>query len=542
MSEQVTVIYKIAPEEVVVNEGRIRRKFEEGSLVSLGLSIKHMGQLQPGVCTKGEEGKVLLIAGERRLRACADVGVPFRFVLYEDITDPLRLKEIELEENIMREDLHWREDVDAKAELHALKQELYGKPTPGTPSSGWRMDDTASSLRESRGLVSQDVELSLWASQIPEVGNAKTKTEAKKIIKRLKQSLSRSDALKEALEKDREEKAVVLEDGGGDAPVESVPETGTADVGAQVAYYNKRVVHGTFEEEAENIASSSIDIVIFDPPWAVDFDKVRLATGTTKGYSDDVEENLKLFPRWLEILYDKMAANSHLYLFFGIRNFEIVHNTLEAVGFSTNRMPLFWHKQGAHRTRNPKVWPGRCYEPIAFARKGSKDLVQQGRPDIISTPVPTPTMKQDHPSAKHPALLLDLLLRSGEPGDKILDPMCGSGMVGVAAEHLRATKAFDWLMIEKEQTFRELAMYNLIRGYNEIVHVKSEKEQKDEVRLEAHQKYDKIADDLKEKRDAKMEGKSFSDLTPGTPEWKEYWREHPEEQNDMLAWAKARKS
>jgi hypothetical protein len=29
---------------------------------------------------------------------------------------------------------------------------------------------------------------------------------------------------------------------------------------------------------------------------------------------------------------------------------------------------------------------------------------------------------------------------------------------------------------------------------------------------------------------------TFKELSPGSPEWKAFWREHPEQQDAMLAW------
>lgn len=30
----------------------------------------------------------------------------------------------------------------------------------------------------------------------------------------------------------------------------------------------------------------------------------------------------------------------------------------------------------------------------------------------------------------------------------------------------------------------------------------------------------------------------YKDITPGTPEWLRYWKEHPEKQDEMIEWAK----
>ena len=252
-----------------------------------------------------------------------------------------------------------------------------------------------------------------------------------------------------------------------------------------------------------------------------------------------------------------MAENSHLYMFFGIVNYEFVYTSLEAAGFTTNRMPIIWYKQGAHRTRTPDVWPGRSYEPIAYARKGSKILIRKGAPDVAITPAPTPTMKKSHPSAKHPDVYIDLIKRSCIPGDKILDPMCGSGMLGVAAETLRNTHQLDWKMIEEKETFADLALTNVVMGYHHIVNV--DITVPEEPLLPYYICYGCYHSGMSttlliDKKSGKQRlcpkcqsgvflkseslSEDFKTLEPGSDEWKAYWELYPEKQNDMLIWKK----
>lgn len=511
----------IDPKEVVVDEDRARKNFNRQDLFKLEESIQRLGQLQPGVCTMGSDGLVHLVAGERRLRACTKLSIPYHYILKEDIKDPVKLKEIELEENLCRADLTWQEEVQAKADLHELKQALYGTPTPGR-AGGHTLADTAEELGETKGLISKDIELAMWAKELDEVAQAKTKTEAKKIVQRIKEQLEREDLLKDAVEK-AQEPSKALEDhiaeeltvtSTEDAPIRSVLEL-------KILEFDKRILHGKIEDELTKFKDGSIDIILFDPPWAVGFDQVKMTTGSTKDYPDDVQENLANFPKWLQLIYAKMAPNSHLYMFFGIVNHQLIYNTLEAIGFVTNRMPIIWHKQGIHHTRNPKVWPGRSYEPIAFARKGSKDLVIQGLSDVVTTNPPTAHIKSIHPSAKHPDIYINLIERSAKPGDVVVDPMCGSGMSLVACEHLTPSLKLDYWGIEQDVDFRNLGVYNLSRGYHQIVLVNPIDTRSEEQRP--------ISETLPE---------DFKELEPGTTDWKRYWKTHPEKQDEMLAFAK----
>ena len=512
------LIYKIDPNEIVV-EDRQRKKKKQSALEDLAKSIKEIGQLQAAICHKGEDGKVRLIVGERRLKACQLLKIPFEYTLKEEITDPLLLRQIELEENLRRENLFWLDEVIAKKELHELYQLKYGLTTQGA-RGGHKLSDTADHLGESIGLVSGDIELAMWAVEVPEVAAAKNKTTAKNIVDRLKIEVNRTETLKKIykiVDEPEVDDSEITEEytyelkkdpitGETHTVVDIIQKKPIVDrlLQERLIDYDKRCLLGKMEEPIKAI--SNIDIVLFDPPWGIKYDKVALVTGKQSMYIDDSVDFSRKLEEWLGLIYTSMSENSHLYMFFGIVHHQFVYNTLEQVGFKTNRIPILWHKQGAHRTRNPEIWPGRCYEPIAYARKGSKPLFKQGAADIISTSPPSPTLKQDHPSAKHPDIYIELLRRSAYPGDKVLDPMGGSGMAGVACEYLRTELGLDWTMIEEKETFRDLMLMNLIKGYENIVKFK----------------YTAPTD--------------FRELNPGSPEYMNFWKAHPEQQQAMLAW------
>jgi hypothetical protein len=502
-------ILEAAPDAIYVAEGRQRRYFDQGKLLGLSQKILEEGQHTPGLCFVNENGLHQLIFGERRLRACALAGLPFRYQLTRELPNSYALAVIEFSENIAREDLSWREKADAKAALHALFQERYGVARPGPGSGGHSLRDTAAYLKESLGNVSEDIELAEFARAVPAVAKATNRSEARKLVEKIKLEVQRDVMLEQARDRAEKTRCEVLIDPGG------IPTT-SEEFDKQIVYLDERVHQGDMMTLLGSTPSPHV--VLFDPPWGVDFDTVSQNSASQNSYEDTVEAFQKQLLPWLTALYEHMQPDSHLYMFFGIINHAFAYDTLERVGFATNRMPLFWHKLGAHRTRQPELWPGRCYEAIAFARKGNRPLVRRGQPDIIPTKAPTATMKGCHPSAKHPDIYRDLLLRSCEPGNVVLDPMCGSGMSGVAVRSLDKELALDWHLIELDGSFRDLAVFNLARGYEFLV------------------------GDTAQPEEAEPLPSDFRELAPGSPEWKRYWDANPEEQSEMLAWRTQAKS
>lgn len=582
-------IYLDEPTQITVREDRHRQKFSRKPLDQLIDSIREVGQLQPGLCRWNEEGRVELLVGERRLRACMVLKKKFLYIIKDELKDMLMLEQAQLDENLIRTDLTWQEEVLAKKRLHEILQERFGKAQTGI-RGGHALKDTAEYLGSKIASLSEDVTLATFLS-VEEVAAAKNKTTAKKIAKQLIENVKRQEALTIAIkqEEQKSEKAraekkfkelgsdkakdllregLIKDDRGmlvqlgteslnklkheargiksqliakgmdeetatdeaivrASQPIlraeakrrEGIDKLATPEadiIKKNLVYYNKKCILGKMEEKLAEFPDSHFDIVCFDPPWGVEFDKVFKQSGTTKSYEDNADAYFDMLPGWLDQIWQKMAEDSHLYMFFSITNHQFVYDQLSRVGFNHNKMPLIWFKAGAHTTRNPTIWPGRSYEPIAYARKGNKPLQKQGAPDVIKTPMPTPSIKDIHPSAKHPQIYKELLERSATPGEKVLDPMGGSGMFGVAAEALRDNFALDWHMIEMDSDFRNLQLLNLTKGFAKIAGESSEKKSI-------------------EVTDMSTVG-GFEELTPGTEAWKEWWKAHPEDQTAMLEW------
>ena len=96
-------IVEIPIESIRKNPYQPRREFDPKSLQELAESIKEHGLLQPIVVIEDIDG-FMLIAGERRLRACKLAGIEKIKAVVADI-DKSRFREYALIENIQRENL-----------------------------------------------------------------------------------------------------------------------------------------------------------------------------------------------------------------------------------------------------------------------------------------------------------------------------------------------------------------------------------------------------------------------------------------------------
>ena len=112
--------------DILPNRDQPRITFDADSLAELSKSIKRYGLMQPIVVRSLPDGKMELIAGERRLRAAAQAGLVTIPVLIKEVDDTQML-EYALLENIQREDLNPIEKAKAYLRLmseFALTQEV----------------------------------------------------------------------------------------------------------------------------------------------------------------------------------------------------------------------------------------------------------------------------------------------------------------------------------------------------------------------------------------------------------------------------------
>lgn len=100
----------ISLNEIEPNRGQPRKDFDEASLSELAESIEQHGLIQPIVVKPTTDGRYMIIAGERRWRACRMAGLSEVPVIVKDV-DERTLAELALTENLQREDLNAVEEA-----------------------------------------------------------------------------------------------------------------------------------------------------------------------------------------------------------------------------------------------------------------------------------------------------------------------------------------------------------------------------------------------------------------------------------------------
>ena len=109
-------VVKVPIDSIFPNPYQPRKTFDDAALEDLSASIAQYGVLQPLLVSPAEDGRYMLIAGERRLRASKMAQLTEVPVIISEYTSQ-QIAEIALIENLQREDLHYLEEAEGYEKL-----------------------------------------------------------------------------------------------------------------------------------------------------------------------------------------------------------------------------------------------------------------------------------------------------------------------------------------------------------------------------------------------------------------------------------------
>lgn len=403
----------LTPTDIIVREGLDRYRTDMGDLKALSESIKRVRQILPIVITRNKE----LIDGGRRLAACILNGMPVKCV-YEDAVDPFELRELEVEANLHRKDFSPAEYALAVRDLHQLKIKRFGEGGQGRKKEGdtsWSAEDTAKLMGVTKTTVYAALDAADLIDKFPQLKTATTKSEIKKAGK----SLEKLNKTIEGLQKNKE-----------------LTQDGTKLF---------QIIQGDAIEHMLGMPNGSVDILLTDPLYGIEADKLIQSIGgrtggafSTAGYKiDDSTDRAMLAYTVLAKESFRFTTNcAHGFIFVGPEYFWTLRAVFQEAGWRVHVKPLIWIKREVGQCNVPHAWPSSCYEMLMYCRKDNSRLVQEGKPDWFECPPVLPGQKR-HDYEKPTQLIKQMLERVSLPGNLVFDPFAGSGPVLEVATEMK---------------------------------------------------------------------------------------------------------
>lgn len=399
--------------DLIISENRQRQEFDPEALIDLGNSISDRGLMHPIVVRETPEGLVL-VAGERRLRAMADLWAmgeairhngrlyPPNEVPYVTLGElsPLEAEEAELDENLKRRDLTWQERSEALARLHRLR-------SAQAEEIGESQSISQTLAEAGTKDYGSDRQSLLLADHLdnPAIAKAKSASEAFKILKR------------------EEEKAKSIK----------LAEKVGKDFNSSVHHLH----HVDCIKWMKNCPENTFDVILTDPPYGMNAQNFNdgggKMTNSEHHYDDSPEAWERLMAKWCPLSYRVAKPQAHAYVFCDFDRFHQLKTFMRSAGWYVFRTPLIVHKLGSGRVPLPEHGPRRQYELALYAIKGDKPVTGIYS-DVISCKLEE---NLTHGANKPVELYIDLLRRSVRPGDAVLDAFAGSGTIFPAAHECK---------------------------------------------------------------------------------------------------------
>lgn len=197
-------------------------------------------------------------------------------------------------------------------------------------------------------------------------------------------------------------------------------------------------------ERMKEIPSGSVDMVLTDPPYGMDFQSNYRKEKYSKIKNDNC---LSWIDVWVDELFRVSADNTAHYVFCSFHNIDKFKQGLEKK-FKIKNM-LVWEKNNTSMG-DLKADFAPKYEMIIFIQKGRRFINGKRDPNILKF---KRTGNKLHPTQKPVDLMQYLLEKFSDEGATILDPFMGSGSTGVACKNLNRS----FIGIEMDETYFKIA-------------------------------------------------------------------------------------
>lgn len=188
--------------------------------------------------------------------------------------------------------------------------------------------------------------------------------------------------------------------------------------------WSDRLLHGDCINLMQRMPEASIDLILTDPPYLVDY---RSRDG--RRFQNDNPDDAGWLPTAFAQMYRILKPGSLCVSFYGWHRADTFLSAWKTAGFRLVGH-IVWHKHYASRTGLTRA----THEAAYLLAKGKPRQPGQAIPDVL--PWGTYTGNRLHPCQKPVAAFEPVIEAFSRPGELVLDPFAGSASTAMAAQKL----------------------------------------------------------------------------------------------------------
>ncbi|GIX42343.1 MAG: methyltransferase [Leptospiraceae bacterium] len=212
-------------------------------------------------------------------------------------------------------------------------------------------------------------------------------------------------------------------------------------------------------EGMKHIPADTVDLVITDPPFAIDFKAKRnnyhrTQSRVLEGYKEIPKAEYYDFTlKWMKEVYRVLKESGSMYVFSGWNNLKDILMALDEIGFITVNHIIWKYQFGVVTKRKFVTSHYHCLyvckndekrKFFPYSRYGKEDNDRDGsslhykdKEDVWIIKREYWTGDQKTPTKLPAELIKKILMYSSEEGDIVLDPFLGSGQVAIVSKMMK---------------------------------------------------------------------------------------------------------
>lgn len=432
---------------IVLRDERQRREINTEGLEQ---SISKNGLINP-IVVRSEGPTLILLAGERRLQACRNLGwteVPIR--LATDLTE-VEAQIIELEENAKREDLDWKDLVRAVNRIHNLHTQL---------EPNWTQEQTAEAISQSPGNLSLLLAIFPYLTltiRTKPISSCTSYREAYNIIKTHKER--NQAALFNDLISDLSPAPSQGSGNGvyklGDPPLDSQFKA-LAPVSPRRLILEETILPTSFIDWAPTYTGPKFTVLHIDFPYGQTERGPQQLQYEPDIYEDSPQIYIDLLDCFCTNLDRFFSFIGWIMFWYSERMGDYTKQTIRTrcPSLTIQTHPLIWvHSDNVGISADSRRRPRHIYDTCLLMSRGDIPIAQ-----IVSDAYSSPTDRSIHPHCKPVPMLKHFFRMLIDEQTDLFDPTCGSGSSLRAAEELGARSV---LGLETNPDYRESAIQSL---------------------------------------------------------------------------------